>query len=72
MRTMHPDQIGKKHFLGVEREDGIRTSEIYNRVENEVKRRLKITTKTKLNDKILMKVINTKMIAFVVYLKDCI
>ena len=38
MRTMHPDQIGKKHFLGVERDDGIRTSEIYNRVEDEVKR----------------------------------
>ena len=71
MRTMHPDQIGKKHFLGVERADGIRTSEIYNRVEDEVKRRLKIITKKKPNGKILMKVINTKMIAFVVYLKDC-
>ena len=69
MKTMHPDKIEKKNFLGLERADGIKTSEIYNIVENEVKRGLKIITKTKLNDKILMKVINTKMIAFAVYLR---
>ena len=59
MKTIHPDQIERKNFLGLERDDGIKTCEIYNRVENEVKRRLKIITKTKLNGKILMKVINT-------------
>ena len=73
MKTMHPDKIEKKNFLGLERADGIKTSEIYNRVENEVKRRLKIITKTKLKDKILMKVINTKISdCFCSIPKDCV
>lgn len=52
MKTIHPNQVEKKNFLGLERADGIKTGEIYNRVENEVKRRLKIITKTRLNDQV--------------------
>ena len=66
MKIMHPHQTEEKKFLGVERDDGFKTSEVCHRIEKEVKRRLNIITKTKLNDKILMKVINIKMIAFAV------
>lgn len=54
-----PDQIEKKKISREERADGIKTNEAYNRVEKEFTRRLKIITKTELNQKILMKAINT-------------
>ena len=59
MKTMRPHQIEKKKISREERADGIKTNEVYNRVEKEFTRRLKIITKTELNEKILMKAINT-------------
>ena len=54
-------------FQGVEQTDGITTKEVYNRVKEEVNRRLQILAKTELNDKNLIKAINTKVIPVAAY-----
>ena len=43
------------------------TKEVYNTVKEEVKRRLQILKKTELNDKNLIKAINTKVIPVAAY-----
>ena len=50
MKTMDPDQKEICKFLGVEHADGIKTKEVYNRVTEEVKKRVKVITNTELND----------------------
>ena len=62
IKTMDPDQKEIYKFLEVEQADGIKVNEAYNRVKEEVKRRLQMLTKTELNDKNLIKEINTKLI----------
>ena len=62
MKTMDPDQNEIYKFLGVEQADGIKAKEVYARVNEEVTRRLAILTKTELNDKNLIRAINTKVI----------
>ena len=42
MKTMELDQKEIYKFLGVEQGDGIKTKEIYNRVKEEVNRRIKV------------------------------
>ena len=41
-QVLHENEIHK--FLGVEQADGIKTKEVYNRVKEEVSRRMKIIT----------------------------
>ena len=67
MKTMDPDQNEICKFLGVEQADGIKAKEVYARVKGEVTRRLEILTKTELNDKNLIRAINTKMIPVAAY-----
>ena len=67
MKTVDPDQNEIYKFLGVEQADGIKTKEVYNRVREEVSRRMKIITKTGLNDKNLIRAINTKVILVAAY-----
>ena len=71
MKTMDPDQKEIYKFLGVEQADKIKTKEVYNRVKEEIKRRIQMLTKTELktelNDKNLIKAINTKVIPVVAY-----
>ena len=62
MKIVDPDQNEIYKFLGVEQADGIKTKEVYNRVKEEVSRRIKIINKTELNDKNLIRAINTKVI----------
>ena len=62
MKTMDPDQNKIYKYLGVEQADGIKAKEVYARVKEEVTRRLEILTKTELNDKNLIRAINTKVI----------
>ena len=59
---MDPDE-----FLGVEQTDGIKKKEVYNRVKEEISRRMNIITRTELNDKNLAKAVNTKVIPIAVY-----
>ena len=67
MKTMDPDQNEIYKFLGVEQADGIKAKEIYAGVKEEVTSRLEILTKTELNDKNLIRAINTKVIPVAVY-----
>ena len=56
MKSIDPDQKKICKFLGVEQADGIKTKKVYNRVKEEVNRRLQMLTKTELNDKNLIPV----------------
>ena len=67
MKTMDPDQKDIYKVLGVEQADGVNTKDVYNRVEEEVNKRLQMLTKTELNDKNLIKAINTKVIPTAAY-----
>ena len=67
MKSIDPDQKKICKFLGVEQADGIKTKEVYNRVKEEVNRILRLLTKTELNDKNLIKSINTKVIPVTTY-----
>ena len=64
---MGPDQKEIYKFLGVEQADGIKTKKVYNRVKGETNRRQQMLTKTELNDKNLIKTINTKAIPVATY-----
>ena len=67
VKPMDPNQKEIYKFLGVEQADGIKTNEVYNRVKEEINRRLQMLTKTTLNDKNLIKAINTKVIPVAAY-----
>ena len=67
VKTTDPDQKEIYKFLGVEQADGIKTKEVYNRVKEEINRRLQMLTKTELNDKNLIKAINTKVVPVKAY-----
>ena len=67
MKTIDPDENEIYKFLGVEQADGIKKKEVYNRVKEEISRRMNIITRTELNDKNLVKTINTKVIPIAAY-----
>ena len=61
MKTMDPEENEIYKFLGVEQTDGIKKKQMYNRVKEEVSRRMNIITRTELNDKNLLEAISTKV-----------
>ena len=67
MKTIDPDENEIYKFLGVEQADGIKKKEVYNRVKEEISRRMNIITRTELNDKNLVKAINAKVIPVAAY-----
>ena len=67
MKTMEPDQKGIYKFLRAEQPDGIKTKGVYNNVKEQVKKRVKVITNTELSDKILIRVINAKVIPVAAY-----
>ena len=66
MKTMNPDENEIYKFLGIEQADGINTKAVYERVK-EVTKRVKMLTKTELNDANLIKAINIKVIPVATY-----
>ena len=50
MKTIEPDENEIHKFLGVEQADEIKKKEVYNRVKEEINRRLNFVTRTELND----------------------
>ena len=50
INTMGADENEIYKFLGVEHADGIKMKEVYNRVNEEISKRMNIITKTKLNN----------------------
>ena len=67
MKTMNPDENEIYKFLGIEQVDGIKTKAVYERVKEEVTKRVKMLTKTELNDANLIKAINIKVISIATY-----
>ena len=67
MKTMDPDENEIYKFLGIEQVDGIKTKAVYERVKEEVTKRVKMLTKTELNDANLIKAINMKVIPITTY-----
>ena len=66
MKTMDPDENKIYNFLGTEQTDVIRTKTVFERVKEEVSKRLMIAN-TKLNDDSLIKTINMKVILVAAY-----
>ena len=58
MKIIDPDENKIYKFLGVEKVDGIKKKEVYNRVKEEISRRMNIIARTELNVKNLVKAIN--------------
>ena len=67
MKTMDPGENEIYKFLGIEQADGIKTKRVFERVKEEVKKRVQMQTNTKLNDKNLMCTINAKVIPVAAY-----
>ena len=70
MKTMDPDENEIYKFLGIEQADGIRTKAMYERVKEEVAKRMKIIVKAELNDENLIKAINIKVIPVAAYVMN--
>ena len=62
MKTMDPDEMEVYKFLGIEQAEGIKSKIVFERVKNEVKKRVKSLVKTKLNDINLTRAINVIVI----------
>ena len=54
MKTMDPDKNEINKFLGIEQADGIKIKRVFERVKEEVKKKVQMLTNTKLNDVNLM------------------
>ena len=66
MKTIDSAENEIYKFFGVEEADGIQ-KEVYNRLKEEINRRMNIITRTELNNKNLVKAINTKVIPVAAY-----
>ena len=62
MKTMDPYENEIYKLLGIEQADGIRTKTVFERVNEEISKRVKMIVNTKLNDANLSKTINMKVI----------
>ena len=67
MKILDPDQEEMYKFLGVEQVDGIKTKQVYERVKEEMTKRLKLLMKSELNDENLIQTINSKVIPVAAY-----
>jgi len=67
MKTMNPDENDIYKFLGIEQADGIKTKTVYERVKDEVTKRVRMLTQTELNDANLIKAINVKVVPVATY-----
>ena len=62
MKTMNPDENKIYKFLGIEQADGLRTKTVFERVKEEVSKRVKMIANTELSDANLIKAIHMKVI----------
>ena len=67
MKTLNPDQEEMYKFLGVEQAYGSRTKQVYERVTEEMTKRLKLLMKSELNDENVIQAINSKVIPVAPY-----
>lgn len=67
MKTTDPDENEIYKFLSVEQADFIKMKDVYNRVKGELSSRMNFMIRVELNDKKLVKAINTKVITIAAY-----
>ena len=67
MKTTDPDENEIYKFSSVEQADCIKMKEVCNRVKGELSSRMNFMIRTELNDKNLVKAINTKVIMIAAY-----
>ena len=67
METMDPDENEIYKFLGIEQADSIQTKTVFEKVKEEVLRRVKMIANTKVNDASLIKAINMKAVVVAAY-----
>ena len=67
MKTMDPDENEIYKFLGIEQADGVRTKTVFEKVKEEVLKRVKMIANTKLDGANLIKVVNIKVIPGAAY-----
>ena len=67
MKALHPDKEEMYKLLGVEQADGIKTKQVYERVKEEITKRLKLLMKSELNNENLIQAINPKVIPVAAY-----
>ena len=67
MKTMEPYENKIYKFLGIEQADGIRTKTMFERVKEDISKRMKMIVNTKLSDANLSKKINMKVIPVAAY-----
>ena len=70
MKTIDSNDNETYKFLGVERSDEIKTKEVIERVKIQLIRRLKLLTKTELNDENVMTAINSKAVQVAAYIMN--
>ena len=70
MKMVNPDENEIYKFLGIKQTDGIGTKAVYERVKEEVKKRVKMLTETELNGTNLIKAINMNLIAVATYVMN--
>ena len=67
IKTIDLDENAVYKFLGVEQADGIKKKEVYNRVKEEISRRMNLIARTELNNKYLVNAISPKVIPVAAY-----
>ena len=67
MKAIDPDKNEIYKFLGIKQADGIKTKKVFDRLKDEVNKRVKMLTNTELNDVNLVHAINTKVIPVAAY-----
>ena len=67
MKTMDPDENEIFRLLGIELADGIQMKMVFERVKEEVSKRIKMIANTELNDASLIKAIKMKVILVAAY-----
>ena len=67
MKTIDPNENEIYKFLGQEQADGIKAEAVFERIKGEISKRVKLLTKTELNDANLIQAINKKVMPVAAY-----
>ena len=67
MKAIDPDENKIFRFLGLGQADGIKAEAVFERTKSEISKRVKLLTKTELNDANLIQTINKKVIPVAAY-----
>ena len=67
MKTIDPDENKIYKFLGLEQADGVKAEAVFERIKSEISKRVKLLTKTEVNDANLIQAINKIVLPVAAY-----